>query len=263
MNNNFSNWELMQVCRASRDGSKMAKANRASDMAKVREVLEALRSMRYWLGAAQEQGKTLKARKQLVVQGESELVAMGRLATGFVCDQLSTANTAANIRNAFSWFAVAQKVSTFKEWDEVVREFNTCCTIAVIRLGVVLDNLKCDWKNAKRNMIASNMKVRKYAKAILAPVALTKAQKLEIMKRNISVINYAKRVPVASNTYHLVSAAACISQREEGTTLNTKLWLRLIRTTRYNHINRNAHNWNNRQDYLVRLPVYTGGINLR
>ena len=72
------------------------------------------------------------------------------------------------------------------------------------------------------------------------------------MKRNIT--------QTVGNSYNLVSAAACITQREEGTVLGTKLWLRLVRTTRYNHVHRNAHNWNNRQDYLVRLPEHRTGI---
>lgn len=277
MNSSNSNWELMCQGQRFRDAAKAAKASSAHDCEKVREVLEALRSMRYWLNAAQEQGKTLKARKQLVAQGESEIVAMGRLATGFVCDQLSTANTAANIRNAFSWFAVAQKVTTFKEWDEVVSEFNTCCTIAILRLGVTLETIKDEWKNAKRNMVASNIKVRKYAKEILAPVAIPKAQRKEMVrvycaKRQVLVFAkgynnsdlYHYAINTNKNQYNNISASACITQRRiDSLYISTKMWLRLVRNTRFTALLR-ASMFNDRQDYLVRLPVYHGGgINLR
>ena len=71
------------------------------------------------------------------------------------------------------------------------------------------------------------------AKDILHPVALSKKEKAAIRSRVFT----ARKMyyPAPANNYHMVSAAACISQRAEGTVLSTKNWLRLVRTTRSNH----------------------------
>lgn len=253
-----NSWDYMQQYREVLSVAKWRKRVRAGHCEKIRVASEHMRSLLYWFTMAGIE-KTLKARKAVLAEGLAQAHMIdSREAATYCCQiQLVSDSCQSNLRNAISWTETALTAPTFKDWDECLDSAESSIADALVQLDVELSKYKALWKQAKAEMVAARVIISTSAKDILHPVALSKKEKLEIQKRNITIANYNQRVPVARNTYQLVSASACISQREEGTTLNTKLWLRLVRTTRYNHINRNAHNWNNRQDYLVRLNVVT------
>ena len=189
-------------------------------------------------------------------------MANRRTAIEYCEANLVPASCETNIRNAISWAHTATSSTTFKDWQECVDSASDYIGDAVCQVDVVRSRVKSSWKQARANMIAARTVIDTCAKDILHPVALSKAAKLAIMTRTIKVSNCYKPLNVL-NSYHMVSAAAaCITQRMEGvgSVLNTKLWLRLVRTTRYSHINRNATNFNNKQDYLVRLNVDTSKV---
>lgn len=257
-----TSWEMMQQYRAALDLAKWRKQVRAEHLEQIRNATEYMRSLRQWLSVASS-NKTLKARKaELTDSLARELMVSGRKAAIYWCCEIKLVGDScqSNIRNAISWAHTATSSPTFKDWDECVYNVNACVADALVQLDVVLSTFKSLWKQAKADMNTARTVIDICSKDILHPVALSKKEKVAIMKRTITVANYSQRVPVARNNYYLVSAAACISQREEGTVLSTKNWLRLVRTTRSSHTHRNAHNLNNRQDYLVRLPVDTSKV---
>ena len=248
MTTNRTSWETMQRKQLALSCTKDAKALYAQELEKLRLTLDYLRSLRQWLSAASSE-KTLKARKLALTEYQSRPAMMeGETAARTICYwDLVPANCQENIRNAISWAHTATSSPTFKDWQECCDNAGDCIGDAVCQVDVVQSRVKSSWKQARANMIAARIVIDTCAKDILHPVALSKKEKAAIAKRNI--------MQTVGNSYHLVSAAACITQRAEGTVLNTKLWLRLVRTTRNNHVHRNATNFNNRQDYLVRLNV--------
>lgn len=250
---NRTSWEIMQRKQLALSCAKYAKALYAQELEQLRLAMDYLRSLRYWMTVASSP-RTLKARKAVFAGHLERINAMAdrRTAIEYCEANLVSASCETNIRNAISWAHTATSSPTFKDWDECVYNVNACIGDALVQLDVVQSWVKYSWKQARANMIAARIVIDTCAKDILHPVALSKKEKKEITKRNIT--------QTVGNNYHLVSAAACITQRTEGTVLNTKLWLRLVRTTRGNHVHRNAHNWNNRQDYLVRFPEYRTGI---
>ena len=253
MTTNRTSWETMQRKQLALSYAKDAKALYDGELEKLRLTLDYLRSLQHWITVASGE-KTLKACKlALTKYMENETMMERETAARTVCYwDLVPANCQDNIRRAISWAHTATRSPTFKDWQECCDNAGDCIGDAVCQVDVVQSRVKSSWKQARANMIAARIVIDTCAKDILHPVALSKKEKQEIAKRTITQI--------VGNSYNLVSAAACISQRAEGTVLNTKLWLRLVRTTRSNHVHRNAHNWNNRQDYLVRLPEYRTGI---
>lgn len=256
-----TSWEMMQRKQLALACAKQSKELHAQELEKLRLTLEYLRSLRQWMSVASSE-KTLKARKLALVEYQArQAMQDGETAARTICYwDLVPTYCQENIRNATSWAHTATSSPTFKDWQECIDNATAYTIDAVCQVEVVQCRVKSSWKQAKANMNTARIVIDICAKDILHPVALSKKEKAAIMKRTITVANYSQRVPVARNNYHLVSAAACISQRAEGTVLSTKNWLRLVRTTRSNHAHRNAHNLNNRQDYLVRLNVDTSKV---
>ena len=252
MTTNRTSWETMQRKQLALSCTKDAKALYAQELEKLRLTLDYLRSLQHWITAASSH-RTLKARKLALTEYQSRPAMMeGETAARTICYwDLVPANCQENIRNAISWAHTATSSPTSKDWQECCDNAGDCIGDAVCQVEVVQSRVKSSWKQARANMIAARTVIDTCAKDILHPVALSKKEKAAIAKRNIT--------QTVGNSYNLVSAAACITQRAEGTVLNTKLWLRLVRTTRGNHVHRNAHNWNNRQDYLARFLVYRTG----
>ena len=252
MTTNRASWGTMQRKRLALSCAKYAKALHTQELEKLRLTLEYLRSLQHWMTVASGE-KTLKARKLALTEFMgTDTMMEGETAARTVCYwDLVPASCRANIRRAISWAHTATSSPTFKDWQECCDSAGDCISDAMCQVEVVQSRVKSSWKQARANMITARKVIDTCAKDILHPVALSKKEKQEIAKRNIT--------QTVGNSYNLVSAAACISQRAEGTVLDTKLWLRLVRTTRSNHVHRNAHNWNNRQDYLVRLPEYRTG----
>ena len=248
MTTNRTSWEIIQRKQLALSCAKDAKALHAQELEKLRLTLDYLRLLQHWITVASGE-KTLKARKLALTEYMSRPAMMeGETAALTTCYwDLVPANCQDNIRNAISWAHTATRSPTFKDWQECCDNAGDCIGDAVCQVDVVQSRVKSSWKQARANMIAARTVIDTCAKDILHPVALSKKEKQEIARRTIT--------QTVGNSYHLVSAAACISQRTEGTVLYTKLWLRLVRTTRSNHLHRNARNWNNRQDYLVRLNV--------
>ena len=249
-----TSWEMMQQYRAALDLAKWRKQVRAEHLEQIRRAGDYMRSLSHWLTVASSH-RTLKARKATLTEHLARINALQtRQAVTFCCEiKLVGDSCQNNLRNAISWAHTATSSPTFKDWQECCDNVNACVADALVQLDVVRSTLKSLWKQAKADMTTARVVIDTCAKDILHPVALSKKEKLEIVKRNITQT-------VGNNTYNLVSAAACISQRTEGTVLSTKNWLRLVRTTRSSHTHRNAHNLNNRQDYLVRLPVDTSKV---
>ena len=253
MTTNRTSWGTMQRKRLALSCAKDAKALYAGELEKLRLTLDYLRLLQHWVTVASSD-KTLKARRlALTKYMENETMMKGETAARTICywDWVPV-SCRANIRRAISWAHTATSSPTFKDWQECCDSAGDCIGDAVCQVDVVQSRVKSNWMQARANMISARSVIDTCAKDILHPVALSKKEKQEIAKRNIT--------QTVGNSYNLVSAAACITQRAEGTVLNTKLWLRLVRTTRNNHVHRNAHNWNNRQDYLARLPEYRTGI---
>lgn len=254
-----TSWEVMQQYREALDLAKWRKQVRAEHMEQIRLAGDYMRSLRYWLTVASSH-RTLRARKAALAEHLARINALRtRQAVTFCCEiKLVGDNCQTNLRAAISWADTATSSTTFKDWDECAYNVNACVADALVQLDVVRSTFKSLWKQAKADMNTARIVIDTCAKDILHPVALSKREKAAIRSRV-----YAARkmyYPAPANNYHMVSAAACISQRAEGTVLSTKNWLRLVRTTRSNHAHRNAHNLNNRQDYLVRLPVDTNKV---
>ena len=248
-----TSWGTMQRKRLALSCAKYAKALHTQELEKLRLTLEYLRSLQHWLTVASS-NRTLKARKLALTEymGTDTMVERETAARTICYWDLVPAGCQANIRNAISWAHTATSSPSFKDWQECCDSAGDCIGDAVCQVDVIQSRVKSSWKQARANMISARIVIDTCAKDILHPVALSKREKAAIAKRNIT--------QTVGNSYNLVSAAACISQRVGGTVLYTKLWLRLVRTTRSNHVHRNAHNWNNRQDYLVRLPEHRTGI---
>lgn len=248
-----TSWEMMQQYREALDLAKWRKQVRAEHMEQIRNATEYMRSLRHWLTVASSH-RTLRASKAALAEHLARINALQtRQAVTFCCEiKLVGDSCQNNLRAAISWADTATSSTTFKDWQECCDSAELFIADALVQLDVVRSKIKSLWKQAKADMNTARIVIDTCAKDILHPVALSKKEKKEIATRNI--------MQTVGNSYNLVSAAACITQRAEGTVLNTKLWLRLVRTTRSNHVHRNAHNWNNRQDYLVRLPEYRTGI---
>lgn len=254
-----TSWEMMQQYREALDLAKWRKQVRAEHLEQIRLAGDYMRSLRYWLTVASSH-RTLGARKAALAEHLARINALqARQAVTFCCEiKLVGDSCQSNLRAAISWAETATSSPTFKDWDECAYNVNACAADALVQLDVVRSTLKSLWKQAKADMTTARSVIDTCAKDILHPVALSKQEKAAIRSR----VYTAKKMyyPVPANNYHMVSAAACISQRKEGTVLSTKNWLRLVRTTRSNHTHRNAHNLNNRQDYLVRLNVDTSKV---
>lgn len=254
-----TSWEMMQQYREALDLAKWRKQVRAEHLEQIRLAGDYMRSLRFWLTVANQE-KTLKARKAVFAGHLARINALQtRQAVTFCCEiKLVGDSCQSNLRAAISWADTALTAPTFKDWDECLYNAESRSADALVQLDVVRSTLKSLWKQAKADMNTARIVIDTCAKDILHPVALSKREKAAIRSR----VYTAKKMyyPAPTNSYHMVSAAACISQREEGTVLGTKLWLRLVRITRNNHAHRNAHNLNNRQDYLVRLNVDTSKV---
>ena len=249
-----TSWEMMQQYREALDLAKWRKQVRAEHLEQIRLAGDYLRSLRHWLAFASSH-RTLKARKAALKEHLARINALQtRQAVTFCCEiKLVGDSCQSNLMAAICWAEAALTAPTFGSWDICSSNAETRSADALVQLDVVRSTLKSSWKQAKADMNTARIVIDTCAKDILHPVALSKREKAAIAKRNITQT-------VGNNTYNLVSAAACITQRTEGTVLNTKLWLRLVRTTRNNHVHRNAHNLNNRQDYLIRLNVDTSKV---
>ena len=268
-----TSWEMMQQYREALDLAKWRKQVRAEHLEQIRLAGDFMRSLRYWLTVASSH-RTLEARKAALAEHLARINALQtRQAVTFCCEiKLVGDSCQNNLRAAISWAETALTAPTSESWDNCASNAETRSADALVQLDVVRSTLKSLWKQAKADMNTARTVIDICAKDILHPVALPKAVRKEIIRvrcakqqvkvfpvgiQNLTLYRFAC---APTNNYHLVSAAACISQRAEGTVLNTKLWLRLVRTTRSNHVHRNAHNWNNRQDYLVRFPEHRTGI---
>ena len=254
-----TSWEMMQQYRAALDLAKWRKQVRAEHLEQIRLAGDYMHSLRFWLTVASSH-RTLEARKAALAEHLARINALQtRQAVTFCCEiKLVGDSCQSNLRDAISWAHTATSSPTFKDWDECCDSAELFIADALVQLDVVRSTLKSLWKQAKADMTTARTVIDICAKDILHPVALSKKEKAAIRSR----VYTARKMyyPAPTNNYHLVSAAACISQRAEGTVLSTKNWLRLVRTTRSNHTHRSAHNLNNRQDYLVRLPVDTSKV---
>lgn len=248
-----TSWEMMQQYREALDLAKWRKQVRAEHLEQIRLAGDYMRSLRYWLTVASSH-RTLRARKAALKEHLARINALQtRQAVTFCCEiKLVGDSCQSNLMAAICWAEAALTAPTFGSWGICSSNAETRSADALVQLDVVRSTLKSLWKQAKADMNTARIVIDTCAKDILHPVALSKKEKAAIAKRNIT--------QTVGNSYHLVSAAACISQRAEGTVVNTKNWLRLVRTTRSNHTHRNAHNLNNRQDYLVRLNVDTSKV---
>ena len=259
MTTNRTSWGTMQRKRLALSCAKYAKATYAQELEKLRLTLDYLRSLQHWMTVASSH-RTLKARKLALTEFMGTVTMQEReTAARTVCYwDLVPANCRAIIRNAMRWAHTATSSTTFKDWQECTDSAGDCIAEALVQLDVVQSRVKSSWMQARANMITARRVIDTCAKDILHPVALSKKEKAAIRSRVFT----ARKMyyPAPTSSYHLVSAAACITQRAEGTVLNTKLWLRLVRTTRSIHAHRNAHYLNSRQDYLVRLPVDTSKV---
>ena len=244
---------MMQQYRKALDLAKWRKQVRAEHLEQIRLAGDYMRSLRYWLTVASSH-RTLRARKAALTEHLARINSLQtRQAVTFCCEiKLVGDSCQSNLRAAMSWAETATSSPSFTDWQECCDNVNACVADALVQLDVVRSTFKSLWKQAKADMNTARIVIDTCAKDILHPVALSKREKAAIAKRNIT--------QTVGNNYHLVSAAACISQRAEGTVLSTKNWLRLVRTTRSSHTHRNAHNLNNRQDYLVRLNVDTSKV---
>ena len=222
-------------------------------MEQIRLAGDHMRSLRYWLTVASSH-RTLRARKAALAEHLARINALQtRQAVIFCCEiKLVGDSCQYNLRAAMGWAETALTAPTFESWDNCSSNAETRAADALVQLDVVRSKFKSLWKQAKADMNTARIVIDTCAKDILHPVALSQREKKEIAKRNIT--------QTVGNNYHLVSAAACISQRAEGTVLGTKLWLRIVRTTRSNYLMRGAHRLNNRQDYKSRLPVDTSKV---
>ena len=249
-----TSWEMMQQYREALDLAKWRKQVRAEHLEQIRNATEYMRSLRFWLTVASS-NLTLKARKAALAEHLARINALQtRQAVTFCCEiKLVGDSCQNNLRAAISWAHTATSSPSFKDWQECCDSAGDCIGDALVQLDVVLSTFKSLWKQAKADMNTARIVIDTCAKDILHPVALSKKEKKEIAKRTVTQT-------VGINTYNLVSAAAFIALRLEGTVLSTKLWLHLVRTIRSNHVHRNAHNWNNRQDYLARFPEHRTGI---
>ena len=249
-----TSWEMMQQYREALDLAKWRKQVRAEHLEQIRLAGDYIRSLSHWLTVASSH-RTLKARKAALAGHLARINALQtRQAVTFCCEiKLVGDSCQSNLMAAICWAEAALTAPTFGSWDICSSNAETRSADALVQLDVVRSTLKSLWKQAKADMNTARIVIDTCAKDILHPVALSKREKAAIAKRTITQT-------VGNNTYNLVSAAACITQRTEGTVLSTKNWLRLVRTTRSNHTHRNAHNLNNRQDYLVRLPVDTSKV---
>lgn len=254
-----TSWEVMQQYREALDLAKWRKQVRAEHLEQIRLAGDYMRSLRYWLTVASSH-RTLEARKAALAEHLARINALQtRQAVTFCCEiKLVGDSCQNNLRAAISWAHTATSSPSFKDWDECAYNVNACVADALVQLDVVRSTFKSLWKQAKADITTARTVIDTCAKDILHPVALSKKEKAAIRSR----VYTARKMyyPAPANNYHMVSAAACISQRKEGTVLSTKNWLRLVRTTRSNHAHRNAHNLNNRQDYLVRLNVDTSKV---
>lgn len=254
-----TSWEVMQQYREALDLAKWRKQVRAEHLEQIRLAGDYMRSLRYWLTVASSH-RTLEARKAALAEHLARINALQtRQAVTFCCEiKLVGDSCQSNLRAAMSWAHTATSSPSFKDWDECAYNVNACVADALVQLDVVRSTFKSLWKQAKADMTTARSVIDTCAKDILHPVALSKKEKAAIRSRVFT----ARKMyyPAPANNYHMVSAAACISQRKEGTVLSTKNWLRLVRTTRSSHTHRNAHNLNNRQDYLVRLNVDTSKV---
>ena len=261
-----TSWEMMQQYRVALDLAKWRKQVRAEHLEQIRLADEYMRSLRFWLTVASSH-RTLEARKAALKEHLARINALQtRQAVTFCCEiKLVGDSCQNNLRAAISWAETALTAPTSESWDNCASNAETRSADALVQLDVVRSTLKSLWKQAKADMNTARTVIDICAKDILHPVALPKAVRKEIIRvrcakqqvkvfpvgiQNLTLYRFAC---APTNNYHLVSAAACITQRTEGTVLSTKNWLRLVRTTRSNHTHRSAHNLNNRQDYLVRL----------
>lgn len=249
-----TSWEMMQQYRAALDLAKWRKQVRAEHLEQIRLAGDYMRSLRHWLTVASSH-RTLKARKAALAEHLARINSLQtRQAVTYCCEiKLVCDSCQSNLMAAIGWAETALTAPTFESWDNCSSNAETRAADALVQLDVVRSKFKSLWKQAKADMNTARIVIDTCAKDILHPVALSKKEKLEIAKRNITQ-------SVGNNTYNLVSAAACITQREEGTVLGTKLWLLIVRTTRSNYLMRGAHRLNNRQDYKSRLPVDTSKV---
>ena len=228
MTTNRTSWETMQRKQLALSCAKYAKALYAQELEKLRLALNHLRSLQHWMTVASSH-RTLKACKLALTEfmGTDTMIERETAARTVCYWDLVPANCQENIRSAISWAHTATSSLTFKDWQECCDSAGDCIGDAMCQVDVVISRVKSSWKQATANMIAARTVIDTCAKDILHPVALSKREKAAIAKRTIT--------QTVGNSYNLVSAAACIAQRTEGTVLSTKLWLRLVRTTRNNH----------------------------
>ena len=254
-----TSWEMMQHYREALDLAKWRKQVRAEHLEQIRLAGDFMRSLRYWLTVASSH-RTLRARKAALAEHLARINSLQtRQAVTFCCEiKLVGDSCQSNLLAAICWAEAALTAPTFGSWDICSSNAETRSADALVQLDVVRSKFKSLWKQAKADMTTARIVIDTCAKDILHPVALSKREKAAIRSRVFT----ARKMyyPAPANNYHMVSAAACISQRAEGTVLYTKLWLRLVRTTRSNYLLRGAHHLNNRQDYKSRLPVDTSKV---
>ncbi len=264
-----ASWGKMNYARHCLSEAKWRKEVRAKHSEKIRLASEHMRSLLYWFKVARIE-KTLKARKASLKDGLAQAhMVSSRDAAIYCCQvQLVGDSCQSNIRNAISWTETALIAPTFKDWDCCLDSAESSIADALVQLDVALSKFKSLWKQAKADAISARVVTATCAKDILHPVALPKAVRKEMVrvycaKRQVMVVAkgyknsdlYHYAININKNQYNNISASACISQRIiDSLHINTKLWLRLVRNTRFSALLR-ARMFNNKQDYLVRLNV--------
>ena len=199
-----TSWEMMQQYREALDLAKWRKQVRAEHMEKIRLAGDYLRSLQHWITVASSH-RTLKARKLALKEHLARINALQtRQAVTFCCEiKLVGDSCQSNLIAAISWAETALTAPTFESWDICSSNAEARSADALVQLDVVRSKLKSLWKQAKADMTTARTVIDTCAKDILHPVALSKKEKKEIAKRNITQT-------VGNNTYNLVSAAACI-----------------------------------------------------
>ena len=185
-----TSWEMMQQYRAALDLAKWRKQVRAEHLEQIRLAGDYMRSLRHWLAFASSH-RTLKARKAALKEHLARINALQtRQAVTYCCEiKLVGDSCQTNLRAAMSWAHTATSSPTFKDWDECCDSAGDCVADALVQLDVVRSTLKSSWKQATADMNTARIVIDTCAKDILHPVALSKKEKVAIMKRTITVAN--------------------------------------------------------------------------
>ena len=185
-----TSWEMMQQYREALDLAKWRKQVRAEHMEQIRNATEYMHSLRYWLTVASS-NLTLKARKAALTEHLARINALQtRQAVTYCCEiKLVGDSCQNNLRAAIGWATTTTGALSFNDWQECCDTVELFIADALVQLDVELSKFKSLWKQAKADMNTARIVIDICAKDILHPVALSKKEKVAIMKRTTTVAN--------------------------------------------------------------------------